>query len=944
MSDLSQLNVNGTDYDLKDAAAREAIERIDNVKGSQVVTGEVVTTTDAADMYAEEVTVDVEAQQDLNGYDKPWVAGAGRNKLPLTASTIKATEGGAGTWTNNEKTIDGITYTIMTNSAGSVVGIKANGTASAESRCRLVSSLSVSNMILNGCPSGGSTSSGYCIALTESGFTIYADTGSGVSIGSESRTFYCTIIITRGTTVSDKIFYPMLRLSSDSDASFVPYENVCPIQGYDIVSVDRCGRNLFDKDSSEIVATSYLFDDGSIGTPSSNWKISGWCPIIGGYPLTLYNQGSATAPAICWYDLNKNFIGGQAYNGVSSAITVTPPKYAAYVRFSCHKDYVNTAQLEIGSQATTYTAFTGNDKVNIQLGNKNLLPMTVEGIKAANTTGTWSGNVYSINNGTITLLTDENGLITGYKVNGTFNATTYFNLVSTNGTSLNAGSYTLTGGKSSNLYIYDNGSVSDTGSGATFALSSTTSKRFIIRAAASTAFSNVVVQPLLRNSSVVDPTFSPYNPTLGDMVYGGQLTLNDDGSAVFVGTYGKKKISELSWGTSTSSARTFYADLSGYLQSENIDVISSAYNYIGITDYGSASLSDKADGSLMFFYNATQLVTQQIYIKDMAYTDAASFKSGRGNEEIVYKLATPFTIHLSAEQLKLLQGTNNLWSNAGDVTLKYQPDNVIAEPKADVQRLRDDVDDRLVGNACRNLCPQTDVTVANNERVAHAIFDLPLSAGTYSLSAIVESTDIDSNQCLIIGFDSDNVECFREFINRSKNRTSLLFTISTNLRDLAFYASVNYNAGANDSALFKDIQVERGSSPSPYEEYYPSNRELYNKTLVNKIARIPITSANAWINTGLFVTIPANSFYAIHAVQIYSYKTPSGVLLSTSTNPDRTFEYMDISDYANCHACGYTPSEFTLYFYIKAESTHTTGNDCAIRGWYEPAIYKNVVS
>ena len=92
-------------------------------------------------------------------------------------------------------------------------------------------------------------------------------------------------------------------------------------------------------------------------------------------------------------------------------------------------------------------------------------------------------------------------------------------------------------------------------------------------------------------------------------------------------------------------------------------------------------------------------------IRDDRYvsTSASDFKTAVKGVQVVYELYTPFTIHLSAEQLKLLQGTNNVWSNAGNVTLKYQPDNVIAEPKADVQRLRDDVDDRLVGNACRNL-------------------------------------------------------------------------------------------------------------------------------------------------------------------------------------------------------------------------------------------------
>jgi len=52
-------------------------------------------------------------------------------------------------------------------------------------------------------------------------------------------------------------------------------------------------------------------------------------------------------------------------------------------------------------------------------GAHNLMPMTLAGIKAANTRGTWSGNAYTYRGITYTLDTDDNGNITQVRVNGT---------------------------------------------------------------------------------------------------------------------------------------------------------------------------------------------------------------------------------------------------------------------------------------------------------------------------------------------------------------------------------------------------------------------------------------------------------------------------------------------------------------------------------------------
>jgi hypothetical protein len=185
--------------------------------------------------------------QDLHGYSNPWPAGGGKNKLPLTVSRLKS-ENTQGSWSGNVYTQYGVTFTILTDNANNVIGIKVNGTASASNTdFNLYQSLNLPNedVIISGCPSGGSTST-YRIRLGNSGGSyIGADTGNGVTLGG-SNVKSASIYISG--SVSNLIFYPMIRLATETDTSFAPYENICPISGYDKIEVLSCGKNIWDDD------------------------------------------------------------------------------------------------------------------------------------------------------------------------------------------------------------------------------------------------------------------------------------------------------------------------------------------------------------------------------------------------------------------------------------------------------------------------------------------------------------------------------------------------------------------------------------------------------------------------------------------------------------------------------------------------------------------------
>ncbi len=179
---------------------------------TETASGDIVTVENPNGVLAvKSLEVDLEPIQDLNGYDNPWVGGAGKNKLQVTATS---------------QTVNGVTFTV--NSDGTV---KVNGTATANASLTLGEMTLATNYILNGCPQGGGWNT-YVLAVN--GGAVDTGTGaSGTSISDKNVYIY----VKSGQTVNNLVFKPMIRLASETDATYEPYSNVCPISGHTDVDV-----------------------------------------------------------------------------------------------------------------------------------------------------------------------------------------------------------------------------------------------------------------------------------------------------------------------------------------------------------------------------------------------------------------------------------------------------------------------------------------------------------------------------------------------------------------------------------------------------------------------------------------------------------------------------------------------------------------------------------
>ena len=233
-----------------------------DVEGTQTVSGNPITLTDASETYAQSLVVELEPKQDLHGQSAPYVGGAGKNKLPMTVDGIKAANT-SGSWSGNVYSVYGVTYTVNTDNVGNVISINANGQASDYADLLLITNLTFAQtMILNGCPAGGGNNT---FSLRASG--IAGETGSGLEIPANSTaTYYIRIAL--GYNAQNVLFKPMIRLSTETDPTFAPYSNICPITGYDECEVESVGKNLFDEDGfiSEYSTRYTKASDGSVET------------------------------------------------------------------------------------------------------------------------------------------------------------------------------------------------------------------------------------------------------------------------------------------------------------------------------------------------------------------------------------------------------------------------------------------------------------------------------------------------------------------------------------------------------------------------------------------------------------------------------------------------------------------------------------------------------
>ena len=324
----------------------EVMEKLKLGKNTTTESGDIVSFTNPYNRALPFVSVkaDITAQQDLHGQANPYPAGGGKNLLNNTATTTTSSQ---------------VTFTV--NADGTV---STSGTANGTAVLKIWQTFSQNaDLIINGCPSGGSYYNTYCIVpCTDNGSVVNGaiDTGEGVTIPAEyvSQIKQIQIIVRNGTNVSGKVFKPMVRLASITDDTFAPYSNICPITGFTGANVYVRGVNQWDE---EWELGAYNASNGQTWdvTNRIRSKSTNYIPIL---PNTEYYVNSPKSIFCYFYDVNKNYI---SYFGVTHGTTFTTPQNARYFRFFVDTDYGTTYNNDISinypSTDHDYHAYNGED-------------------------------------------------------------------------------------------------------------------------------------------------------------------------------------------------------------------------------------------------------------------------------------------------------------------------------------------------------------------------------------------------------------------------------------------------------------------------------------------------------------------------------------------------------------------------------------------------------
>jgi hypothetical protein len=145
----------------------------------------------------------------------------------------------------------------------------------------------------------------------------------------------------------------MIRLATETDATFAPYSNICPISGHTGAEIEQRGVNLFDK--STVVHGYKILGAGQI-YPDSNVACTDFIAVKQGVTLYCSPNWNAGLNVIFFYDSTKQLIGKDANNTHIYSV----PNNCCYIRLNMLEAEVDSATVNYPATDTEYHPYTGN--------------------------------------------------------------------------------------------------------------------------------------------------------------------------------------------------------------------------------------------------------------------------------------------------------------------------------------------------------------------------------------------------------------------------------------------------------------------------------------------------------------------------------------------------------------------------------------------------------
>lgn len=333
----------------QDSAARQDITKIQNELTTDTTTIEdnPLNFSLLSAQHAKSTILSLEPIQDLHGYDKPWVGGAGKNKYSVLVGADAWGANSGGSYTNDNGIL--------------VVTTSTNNNSGAYSESNSIISTLASEL------SGEYTYSFYAKANTNlTGRIGYANYGRvDVSLTTNWQRFLVTTTFNNtvpafcvyGTGTAGTIYVKDVMIESGSVMhDYEPYSNICPISGRTEIRILGCRKNLFNPDVNSIEELD-LNGSGTIRYGHS----------FGSGTYTLINTGTDTE--LFYYRTPKKDLsdrGSTIQLANNSSVNVTVDNDHLLWVFTSNSNFINADKIavEIGSNQT-FEAYNLNTDLTI---------------------------------------------------------------------------------------------------------------------------------------------------------------------------------------------------------------------------------------------------------------------------------------------------------------------------------------------------------------------------------------------------------------------------------------------------------------------------------------------------------------------------------------------------------------------------------------------------
>lgn len=575
----------------------------------------VVSVNDAVAGPLKSMTVSMTPTQNLNGYANPWPAGGGANKFDAITWVTLGSNTAYYTASSDETiTVD---HEDVSGISNRLLDVEAGETYSYRTTFASV-------RIFN--------SSSTTIASTTTGtFTAPADGKIAVKFYGKSYPASGNFILAKSNTVP---------------SAWSPYSNICPISGHTGAKGMVSAINLLDDTGARLKQKNISYArDAGYGTAVT---------LKAGVTYTVSCNSATPCTAVYIVHAYDSPAYAQQYGSTSCTYTPTEDIEVGFDFYwgGDRPDDATHIMLEIGPTASDYVPYTGSTApVTFGILGKNYLNMAVA-----------SHNAWSFVNIPNTLKPDTEYT---YSINGSTSYYYALYLADSNSTTRQlvgnktageSGTFTTPADMSSEPYLCVAGSVSGAGN---------------------ESISNIKPQVELGSSKTA---YEPYNDVLYEGTFEfvtGLLTAN----YAKIILNGMQDIRHTNWRpTATSVGWIYYYDLTNNKpvelnnQTPNIlceSLITCDYQriYNGAYDYAISALN--------YAQGTTPSLGLVVRIGDTSLTTASAINTYLASNPItaVYELAEPITYQLTPNQINALLGENNMWSDAGDVTVEYPIDN-----------------------------------------------------------------------------------------------------------------------------------------------------------------------------------------------------------------------------------------------------------------------------